>query len=100
MVAKEKHDPNRDVDQHPIVQEEAERSKQKYNKKRKIIEEVVCPNIKKKVKHAATRNAAPQATKDNTKVTSRSSQTLLSSNKLHIFFAICCITSSQFKLVA
>ena len=100
MVAKEKHDPNRDADQQPIVQEEAEQSKEKHNKKRKLIEHAVHPNTKKKAKHAATKNVAPQATKENTKVISLSSQNLLSSNKLHIFFAICCITSSEFKLVA
>ena len=98
MVAKDKHDPNRNADQQPIVQEETEQSKQKHNKKRKIIQQADLQDTKKKSKHAAIRNAAPQATKDNTKVTSRSSQMLLSSNKLHIFFAVCCITSSEFKL--
>jgi len=80
IVAKEKHDPNRDAEQQPIIQEETEQSKQKHNKKRKIIEQADRQDTKKKSKHAATRNAAPQATKDNTKVTSRSSQTLLISS--------------------
>ena len=48
MIAKEKHDPNRDADQQPIVQEETEQSKQKHNKKRKIIQQADRPDTKKK----------------------------------------------------
>ena len=67
---KEKHDANRDVDRQPIAPEEAKQGKQKNKPKRKKPEQGVGPNAIKKAKHAATKKAAPPATKVNTKVTS------------------------------